>query len=281
MERMERMEISYNYDEIYGIPESDKQTMKSHTSLIRSRINDVTQNIVLIGKSLRTIRELLPHGEWGKWLDAEFSWSERQAQNFMNIDAKFGDKSAIIADLSPTVLGLLSAPSTPEEARTEVLDEARSEKITVARAKEIINGHKNGHKPKSAAIDGIVEPLPGVDLPPRTAKDFSSTPPKSTETDPYGPFNPETDGGCNDSICPGGQCEGCDRFLILESRRGKGSDEDDRLIGMMISLLENLLAKANGLGGDVIFPSYSFSEGKIEGCWEILTDQILICQDDQ
>ena len=59
----------------------------------------------------------------------------------MRVAIRFGDKSAIIADLSPTVLYLLAAPSTPDAAIDEILEGGK--KVSVAEAKEIIADRMN------------------------------------------------------------------------------------------------------------------------------------------
>jgi hypothetical protein len=82
------------------------------------------------------------------WLEAEFDsklgLAERTAQNFMNVASMFG-KSETVSDLpvSISVLYLLAAPSTPDEARQEVLALVESgERITKKKAQEVIRSHK-------------------------------------------------------------------------------------------------------------------------------------------
>jgi hypothetical protein len=49
------------------------------------------------------------------WIEAEFEMAERTARNFMNVAERYASKSATVADLAPTALYELAAPSTPEE----------------------------------------------------------------------------------------------------------------------------------------------------------------------
>ena len=37
---------------------------------------------------------MLPHGEWGKWLKEEVSYSQRTAEHLMRINRQFGPKIA-------------------------------------------------------------------------------------------------------------------------------------------------------------------------------------------
>ena len=77
----------------------------------------------------------------GPWLQAEFGWSRRTAENFISVAETFHPKSEIIANLTilPTAAYLLAAPSVPEKARQEAIERAEGgEKITTVVAKEIV-----------------------------------------------------------------------------------------------------------------------------------------------
>jgi hypothetical protein len=90
---------------------------------------------------LRAVKEALEHGQFGRWLHAEFGWTERLAQNFMTVAERFGAKSEIISDLQiqPTAAYLLAAPSVPDEARQHAIERAQAgERITTKVAKEIV-----------------------------------------------------------------------------------------------------------------------------------------------
>lgn len=54
------------------------------------------------------------------WIEAEFEMSETTARNMMRVADRFAGKSATIADLAPTALYELAAPSTPESVRSAV-----------------------------------------------------------------------------------------------------------------------------------------------------------------
>jgi hypothetical protein len=59
------------------------------------------------------------HGHFLSWLEAEFRWSERSAQNYMAVAGL--PNAQVLADLPITreALYLLAGPSVPEEVRTE------------------------------------------------------------------------------------------------------------------------------------------------------------------
>ncbi len=75
-----------------------------------------------MGRALIRVKKALPHGEFGKWLSAEFGWAERTAQNYMQAAEMFGENPQRVADLSLRALYALSARSTPETVRNQVVE---------------------------------------------------------------------------------------------------------------------------------------------------------------
>ncbi len=114
--------------------------VQSAADRIREKVKRTLEDIIEVGQDLLSVKEALPHGEFGSWLKAEFGWAERMAQNFMSVAERFG-KTEIIADLkiAPTAAYLLAAPSVPDEARKLALGRAEAgEQITTAVAKQIM-----------------------------------------------------------------------------------------------------------------------------------------------
>jgi hypothetical protein len=77
--------------------------------------------IIDIGVDLLHVKERLPHGQFGKWLLAEFTMTERTAQNYMSA-AALASKSETVSVLRPKTIYLLAAPSTPEPTRQAIID---------------------------------------------------------------------------------------------------------------------------------------------------------------
>ncbi|KYD11450.1 hypothetical protein B4102_2178 [Heyndrickxia sporothermodurans] len=104
------------------------------TGLIALEINSIkeqTQKIFLlssieIGKRLVEAKQLVPHGEWGKWLEDSVDYSQRTANNLMKIYEEYGqdplslkgeiNESQAITKLNYTqAVALLSIPSEERE----------------------------------------------------------------------------------------------------------------------------------------------------------------------
>ncbi len=114
---------------------------RSAAARIREKVKRSIENIIEVGQDLLEVKQALPHGQFGLWLEAEFGWAERTARNFMVVAERFGAKSARIADLQidATAAYLLAAPSVPEQAVEAAIERAEAgEQVTTAVAKEIL-----------------------------------------------------------------------------------------------------------------------------------------------
>lgn len=70
-------------------------------------------SIFEIGNELRTVKGQLKHGQFGKWITAEFGMSERTAQRYMAVAERFEGKEHILKILPVRVIYALAASSTP------------------------------------------------------------------------------------------------------------------------------------------------------------------------
>ena len=132
------------------LEERAARSAKDRAVQIRRLGRQTTEHILEIGRHLTHVKNMLPHGQWGPWLKTEFAWTDRQARRFMQAHEVFGRKTDTMSDLDhfienidATSLYRLAAPSTPEEAREEVMAKAEtSEKVTPKEVKAIVQKHK-------------------------------------------------------------------------------------------------------------------------------------------
>lgn len=92
---------------------------------IKSLASKTAELAIQIGQELFDVKEVLGHGHFGPWLQAEFGWSERTAQNYMRLYHTF--KNANFADLNIglSALHLLASPAVDDDTRAAALDLAR------------------------------------------------------------------------------------------------------------------------------------------------------------
>lgn len=107
-------------------------------SVIRALGKRMARDIIEIGRLLVECKERVGHGAWLPWLEREFRWSDKTAENFMNVASKFETVSNLSIDARS--LYLLARPSTPDELRDEVIERAA-------------NGEAISHKEVARLID--------------------------------------------------------------------------------------------------------------------------------
>lgn len=121
------------------------KAVEDATNRIRERRPRMGADIVATGKDLKITKEKLPHGEFGPHLQRNFGWSERMAQQFMNVADVFGAKPEIIAVLTQTACCALAAPSTPPAAREALVARIESgERLSTNAIKEAIDKARPG-----------------------------------------------------------------------------------------------------------------------------------------
>ncbi len=77
-----------------------------------------------VGRQLLRAKDILPHGAFERWVQDVLDMKPRTARNHMNAARWLHGKPATVADLPPTVLYALSAPSAPAEVVQLVVDAA-------------------------------------------------------------------------------------------------------------------------------------------------------------
>jgi Protein of unknown function (DUF3102) len=128
----------------YDLLESETQlVVQQRANEIKMLVRRSYQDIIDIGQKLIEVKQHLGHGNFRNWLQFEFNWSVSTATKFMQVASHFKCVNFTHLNIAVSSLYLLAAPSTPEEARIEVLDRASNgENITYSKAKSIVNEYK-------------------------------------------------------------------------------------------------------------------------------------------
>jgi septal ring factor EnvC (AmiA/AmiB activator) len=116
------IEVGFNYSEVDEICRDD---IRDAAVRIKVRMARTAADIIEIGRDLIAVKKALGHGNFLRWIEAEFGMHENSARNFMRVADRFGESTTIV-DLQPTVLYALAAPSTPDEIVEEVTERAAS-----------------------------------------------------------------------------------------------------------------------------------------------------------
>ena len=138
-----------------GVPQESRAEVHKLTASFKRATGKHFAVIVEIGEDLSKAKELLGHGNFLPWLQAEFRWSERTARNYMSLAAHFQGKSANFADLDvSTGLALAAAPA---EVKDPIMQRVEAgEIISKAEVEAAIHvvrpGQVQGRPPPARAV---------------------------------------------------------------------------------------------------------------------------------
>ena len=99
----------------------------------------VLNNAIEIGRRLKEAKDLIPYGEWGKWLAESVSYTERTAQKLMLVFDAYGDKQPAALNAGAQTQRLpnmnysqaLILLAVPEEEREQFIAEMDIENMSV------------------------------------------------------------------------------------------------------------------------------------------------------
>lgn len=148
-------------------------TVRRTPDLIAAEINSIknqTRKMVLynsieIGRRLVEAKEMVPHGEWGEWLQGSVDYSQRTANNLMRIFNEYGSeqitllddnaKSQALANLSYTqAVALLGVP---EEEREQFIEENDIDSMSTRELQQKIEKYKQLANEKSEEVRKLME----------------------------------------------------------------------------------------------------------------------------
>lgn len=110
------------------------------TEKIKTLMKQTVEGIIETGERLHGVKQRLKHGEFMTWVENEIKCHYSTALHFMRVWQTFGEQKEQISDvgINVSVLYLLSAPSMPEELRTEIVEMAKAgNPVSFAEAKRL------------------------------------------------------------------------------------------------------------------------------------------------
>lgn len=119
--------------------------LRSSETVIQQAIEKAEsgEDIIEIGRELTAVKPSL-EGTFDAWFEAETGLDRQMAYKFIGATEKFGGGAYNnYTSLSPTVLYLLSAPSTPETVVQQAIEKAEAGEISL----------QIGYSPESTIVD--------------------------------------------------------------------------------------------------------------------------------
>ena len=97
---------------------------------IKAREKAIWENIIEIGNKLIAVKNALPYGQFGKWIDLEFQWNDRTAQKYIKIAKEIKPNPFYKTVLPNNFSALYQLASffsdSDEETKEQILDEVKS-----------------------------------------------------------------------------------------------------------------------------------------------------------
>lgn len=120
----------------------------------------VLYNSIEIGRKLVEAKELVPHGEWGKWLEEAVDYSKSTANNLMKIFEEYGSAQITLLDdnLKSQAFGNLNYSQAvlllglPSEDREKFVEENKVDEMSTRELKKAIADLKKANKEKDNAL---------------------------------------------------------------------------------------------------------------------------------
>ena len=128
---------------IFDYTALDRETANfvfQETEKIKTLLRQTVEGIIETGERLHKVKQLLKHGEFMTWVENEIKCHYSTALHFMRVWQTFGDRKEQIAHIgiNASVLYLLSAPSTPEKLRIDIVERAKAgNPVSFAEAKRL------------------------------------------------------------------------------------------------------------------------------------------------
>ncbi|TPM61110.1 DUF3102 domain-containing protein [Mesorhizobium sp. B2-2-4] len=102
------------------------------TDRVHKLIDGMLASRVEIGREFIAVKAKLEHGEFGKWIAAEFDMTDRTAQNFMNA-ATAVQEHQVLAVLPDKALYLLGAKGTPSDVIEKAVTKIKAGNVPTTR----------------------------------------------------------------------------------------------------------------------------------------------------
>ena len=128
---------AFNYA---SLDQTTAEFLLRETQEIKSLMKRTVEGIIETGERLHRVKQRLQHGEFMTWVENEIKCHYSTALHFMRVWETFGEQKEQIADvgINVSVLYLLSAPSMPEQLRTEIVEMAKAgNPVSFAEAKRL------------------------------------------------------------------------------------------------------------------------------------------------
>lgn len=141
--------VLFNYD---SVSSSIAKFLKGQAERIR---HEAGVSVIRIGRALIGAKHYLSHGAFLHWLSSEIGIPARTAQAYMQVAHWAEGKSSKFERLPPSLLYILSAPSTPKEFVSRVLTKVEAgERVALSTVREELRSMRRADAPEEKHSSG-------------------------------------------------------------------------------------------------------------------------------
>lgn len=128
-----------NWDGYSQLDDNTSQELYGKVGYIHGLSAEAGRQIVAVGQTLIEMKELLPHGQFMACVKAEFGWSDRWAQQLMQVAERFENtNSSSVLPSSAKVLALLAS----SDADDATVQQAAEERWTVKQTRQRLGSER-------------------------------------------------------------------------------------------------------------------------------------------
>lgn len=140
--------LLFNYS---SISDNARKRVQEHTIQIRFLHGEVdrlfkmsVRKAVEIGQRLNAVKDLLAHGQFGSWIDAEFPFSRDTATKYQRLANKFGSQIHKVSEIGLPLSAFHVLAGAPDSATEDVTQRVEAGQIppSIAETKEISWRHR-------------------------------------------------------------------------------------------------------------------------------------------
>ena len=175
-------------------PVPEEISLAQRADRIRQLQADVQRGIIQIGNELIAAKEQVGYGNWSHWLETEFSWTQRTANNFMRVAERFGKMENVFQFQPSTLQAMLALPEGDEQKFIDSQAEAGNpvEKQSAREVQKSVKQFKQRHAVKKDSDN--TEPVDDKPQDTRADMDAEEPPPDlSNRGETFSIFGRETD----------------------------------------------------------------------------------------
>jgi hypothetical protein len=140
------------------MPERTPYEIAAEINVIKYQTGKIIlSSIIEIGKRLSEAKLLLPHGNWGKWLEQSVSYPQKTATNYMNIAEAYGDYLSAPPESAAQVMSMPNLNYTqalvllgiPKEERAQFIVDMGLENMSTRELQKTVDELKKAKQEKT------------------------------------------------------------------------------------------------------------------------------------